>query len=925
MVNILGESSLKIEQLNLSNRTYDCLKSNNINTIMDLMFVSEEELIRLRNLGEKSLKEINNIKYELLNGSFVFNKSKQERINISESKSLLTSSIIECISNDKLKIKRIMFYDEYGSLHHDLKVNKLKISARGINALLNNGYTYVSELISFKNMGNKTANEIVKKIYDIVYIIYDNEEWLLESANKDDFLYYGKYTNEIIKGYSEYLILFDVIKAKDNICTFFRENENLLESNVNVVSISEEFMKNPELLKLFYKNLFFKGIIKDHIYTLFSSQKRILSLYNIRQNLPQHLRGTLIEKTIIDELIEEKKLEKVDGNFRCWYPTILEYIDSIKTDRDGYILLQRLQGNTLGEIGCYLDITRERVRQIEKKVLNNIPCVKEERYKQIFQKYDWDLETFVKVYDESEVTFAYLSMVYTKGTDKLELFLNNQDIPYDIRIKAEKIIYKDYTTIGSSKIKKDRCEILDYVLRTYCRNEVTVKEVYNLYYQLLKNLDLFDNEDMIYPERYFETKLANSKKVLWKFKKKLRYYDFESISIDEIIEGLNLHQYKDIEYSTLKFFNDYLDLMQEWDIRDEYELHNLIKKKIINETSVEIKLLRMPNIKFGRANRDMQVLDLLIQNAPIENDKLAKMYEDEYGVKAETALANYFKCIDEYCHNSIYSIDSKPLIKDEFSLMKNALNKEFYLISDVKAIFKKKFPHGDITLINPYNLKCLGFKVNSNDIYSDKYTSCEQYFRTLILKDDIFDANTIGIAIYSNQTYYHVVKMLREEFDILEFSYNKFVNIRRLEQIGVNKSYLKEFCDAVYMFQNEEFFTIEFLRKHGFEHKLYELGFNDCFYSSLLKYDLRFKYRRLEGTILFRRSKETVTLNNLIEYLVYKFRSIDIYDFMEFVFKEYGIKIDLYKLQTSAKEVGMYYDSIMEKIYIDYDEYFKEV
>jgi DNA-directed RNA polymerase subunit alpha len=48
----------KIEDLDLSQRSYNCLKRAGINTIGELAQKTEEEMMRVRNLGRKSLKEI---------------------------------------------------------------------------------------------------------------------------------------------------------------------------------------------------------------------------------------------------------------------------------------------------------------------------------------------------------------------------------------------------------------------------------------------------------------------------------------------------------------------------------------------------------------------------------------------------------------------------------------------------------------------------------------------------------------------------------------------------------------------------------------------------------------------------------------------------------------------------------------------------
>jgi DNA-directed RNA polymerase subunit alpha len=47
-----------IEDLDFSVRTYNCLKRAGINTIGDLVARSEDEMMKVRNLGKKSLEEV---------------------------------------------------------------------------------------------------------------------------------------------------------------------------------------------------------------------------------------------------------------------------------------------------------------------------------------------------------------------------------------------------------------------------------------------------------------------------------------------------------------------------------------------------------------------------------------------------------------------------------------------------------------------------------------------------------------------------------------------------------------------------------------------------------------------------------------------------------------------------------------------------
>ena len=51
---------MTIEELDLSVRSFNCLKRANINTVEDLICKTEDEMMKVRNLGRKSLEEVIN-------------------------------------------------------------------------------------------------------------------------------------------------------------------------------------------------------------------------------------------------------------------------------------------------------------------------------------------------------------------------------------------------------------------------------------------------------------------------------------------------------------------------------------------------------------------------------------------------------------------------------------------------------------------------------------------------------------------------------------------------------------------------------------------------------------------------------------------------------------------------------------------------
>ena len=60
-----GELATPIEELDLSVRSYNCLKREGINTVSELVALSETQLMNIRNFGQKSVDEVKDKLVEL--------------------------------------------------------------------------------------------------------------------------------------------------------------------------------------------------------------------------------------------------------------------------------------------------------------------------------------------------------------------------------------------------------------------------------------------------------------------------------------------------------------------------------------------------------------------------------------------------------------------------------------------------------------------------------------------------------------------------------------------------------------------------------------------------------------------------------------------------------------------------------------------
>lgn len=154
--------TLSISVFNFSVRTFNCLHRAGFEKAVDFIFLPISKLFGIRNMGEKSVKEI----YEK---SDIPNLAKLVEGNNSETDGanlLQTDGIIEI--NNK-------------------KINANEMSVRAFNVLMNNNITNALDLmaltkediLSFKNSGSKTQAEIL----NIKKKLHDSEDYFFAYSN----------------------------------------------------------------------------------------------------------------------------------------------------------------------------------------------------------------------------------------------------------------------------------------------------------------------------------------------------------------------------------------------------------------------------------------------------------------------------------------------------------------------------------------------------------------------------------------------------------------------------------------------------------------------------------------------------------------------------------------------------------------------
>ena len=96
---------------------------------------------------------------------------------------------------------------------------------------------------------------------------------------------------------------------------------------------------------------------------------------------------------------------------------------------------------------------------------------------------------------------------------------------------------------------------------------------------------------------------------------------------------MHINRYQNTIVSTKKIFEDALDVMEKYDIRDQYELHSLLRtgKDRYQLDDNDMEFSRMPMLQFGDG-KESEIVKREMQNqAPIDVDDFARYMANKYG------------------------------------------------------------------------------------------------------------------------------------------------------------------------------------------------------------------------------------------------------------------------------------------------------
>lgn len=316
-----------VEALHLSVRSSNCLKSNDINYVGDLVVKSDEELISISHLGLGAFQEI---------------KKSLSRIG------LRTGMSVE---------KTVEFPENPGADDGSPSVETLRLSVRSSNCLhIANIQTIAElqakcdeELLAIRHFGRKCLTEIRAKLNTLPLVMFQVQKPSFALTTKEDEI---DTTSEEILAKLKTKVSDLVLSVRSGGCL----RKNNIEYMWQLVQLSEKELRELRNLGLKSKNEL-KGKVEDYGLKLgmhFSPEKLArISSYNEASK-------SISADDCLNRVIKEVGVLPL----------------AFLKDKENLVVANRLfkegRKQTLEEIAQNISLTRERVRQFEMSAINKI-------------------------------------------------------------------------------------------------------------------------------------------------------------------------------------------------------------------------------------------------------------------------------------------------------------------------------------------------------------------------------------------------------------------------------------------------------------------------------------------------------------------------------------------------------------------------
>ncbi|WP_252504310.1 sigma factor-like helix-turn-helix DNA-binding protein [Sporosarcina sp. Marseille-Q4943] len=665
----------------------------------------------------------------------------------------------------------------------------------------------------------------------------------------------------------------------------------------------------------FYLNQHFESL-SPRQYVMVEALSGVLSE---RLSLPISTIDVRYIELFLNEKTAENYLTYAEGlGFAKKYTTIKTFLATDFGGRD--VLLRRMKGETLQEIGDYLGVTRERIRQVEAKVLNRLPQLEELiYYKVIFESYNWNEELFSAVYDESIDVFRLLDLKLKRGNTSVLHALGELELTE----VQKKIILEHFDCYINYELQvmpySNKLGFFEHLMFHIGQMAVSDEEFIEVANTFIEEQQL--NPSLLFTNRSVIGMPDRSRKILRTKRNGFRFYDTTKIEFDTFTQLKELLDLDPGVYSMSKIFRENEALMDELNIDSEFELHNLYKKCIEIDG---VTFTRMPEFSVKTTKREF-LINLFYELAPISIEEFLSYAESHYGLRQDSLYSLLYNDYLAFIYNNEIKVDYAEVSEEEYALVGSWLKHDIYTVQEFIALGSEHIENFKEKFINNQALMKLNYSLKGLFVLHRAYVSVDQYFTKLILKDRLFKNNRTHH--FKTNHFLTALYNLEKNLDVVKVAPDVYLTNKKLQDVGVMKNELVAYRNAAFEYAQVPHFTYRYLKNKGFEHELEDFGFDDIFYERIIwtHPQLRSLHTR-KCTIFTKRQEQDFTLKDIIEWLLTQNgEPLDIDVLQNKMQNEFGIEVRKEKLFYVIQNSSLHFSKEMNKLYQSKEVFYETI
>lgn len=880
-----------VDSLGLSARASNALNRMQIHTLEQLLKTPLEEIKEGKNIGAKTVVEIETFCKSYLEGEIdIDSLIKKESVKEKEERTF---------SEDEL---------EEMSYHN---ITELELSARAENGLLRLGCDTLSKLAKIsekdlrdiKGLGVKTCNEILNK----------KEAWIESNLCVADIEENGEIISEYEKAFYEKVseILYPIKRL------FWRQLRDLLLEN-NIMQQEDDF----SLQRINDKFIFtviqldeFDLSLKNYFKNL--APEEIIQLENLRDKIDKEnlgFDGGILIKCILDSKICEKR----DNNIYLNKLNVVQYFQKHKGDfepRKYESFIRRLNGESLQEIGDVFDLSRERVRQILVKMARRMPRLYEDYYRFPYEYFKFSKSEFGNAFPEcGAMGYEYLSIRYKKGK---KLISGKSVEKYTGIFKERMVDYLKEEVLRQDKRHVTKTEMIYRVLMSNSDRTMTMDEFEKAYNEYLNRRN-YPKDRLAINIRTVSNRLRISPHVVFDKDNRMRYCEADP---KIVWDNIDFNQYRDMIISAELIYRDYVELMEELDIRDGYELFYVIKSSLDNwdNKDFDISCRRVPVMVLGDGDEAKQALHLLKEISPIDFFGYYEAYEERYGVRSANgnpvitgALANYYL-------DGEYSVDVIAMDDEDAVALKHALSKKnFWFVDEVEKMFKEICINSSQDALNKAAFKRIGYSLNIGYLYNDDYGTVTNYFDREIFSKEILDLNEYDHRLLGLSSFESALYKKRMELEYIEVAPKVYMTLDELKRFyGISLDDIHELQDWINQCE-EKYFNAHSvwteLENSGLDKKIQN---NEWLCTCIFRQQASVFSQQVAGGIILCKDSSELNLGAVCKWIVDKYGKLTVHNLTLKLNETFATRISVSKIAEKLKAYRLW-DVLVTDSFDDY-------